>query len=379
MQTVNGKKFSTLAIRAGERRDPTTNAHTTPIYQTATFTFETAEEMTQAIATPLDSFFYSRTANPTTASLEHKLAALEGTEASLVTSSGMAAVAIAVMISAKAGEHILVDEDLFVISREFFTQDCPAMGLEVDFVNVRQPETLAANVKGNTTAVFTESLTNPNCYLADLTALRRFADQHGLKLIVDNTFLSPYLLRPAEYGADLVVHSATKYISGHGDTVAGVIAGSDADMRRARLKLDSFGQCPSPMNSWLLLRGVRTLHLRMKQHSENGLALATFLDSHPKVEWVRYAGLESHCQNDLAKQLLPAGFGGMMAFKVPGGLEEMNRFANALNMCDRGVSLGDLFTLVYPKPKNGNLIRVSTGCEDADDIIADFAQALEQV
>lgn len=374
MQT--DKKFSTLAIRAGEQRDPTTNAHTTPIYQTATFTFETAEKMTQAIATPLDSFFYSRTANPTTASLEKKLAALEGTEAALVTSSGMAAVAIAVMITAQAGDHILVDEDLFVISREFFTQDCPAMGLEVSFVDVRQPASLEAAVRENTTAVFTESLTNPNCYLADLKALKQFAVERGLKLIVDNTFLSPYLLRPAEYGADLVVHSATKYINGHGDSVAGVIAGADADMRRARLKLDSFGQCPSPMNSWLLLRGVRTLHLRMRQHSENGLALAQFLDDHPQVEWVRYPGLDSHPQHALAKQLLPTGFGGMLSFKVHGGTAEMNRFANALQMCDRGVSLGDVFTLVYPKPQNGNLLRVSTGCEDVGDIIADFTQAL---
>ena len=371
--------FSTLAIHAGERRDPTTNAHNTPIYQTATFSFETAEQLTQAIAAPFDNFFYSRTANPTTASLEHKLAVLEGSEECLVTASGMAAVSIAVMITAQAGDHILVDRELFVISREFFTQDCPAMGIEVSFVNVRDMNSLREAVKPNTKVLFTESLTNPTMYLADLAALRAFADEHQLTFIVDNTFLSPYLLRPLEFGADIVVHSATKYIGGHGDAVGGVVAGSHKWVLKARLKLDSFGQCISPFNSWLLLRGVRTLPLRMRQHSANGLALATFLDSHPNVEWVRYPGIESHPQHQLAQSQLTAGFGGMLAFKVHGGTAEMNRFANAIQLCDIGVSLGDLYTLVYPKPKNGNLIRVSVGCEDVPDVIADFAQALERI
>lgn len=373
------KNFSTLAIHAGEQRDPSTGAHNPPIYQTATFSFGSAEEMIQAIAEPLDHFFYSRTANPTTAALEQKLAALEGTEDSLATASGMAAVSIAVMISAKAGDHILVDEDLFVISREFFTQDCPAMGIEVDFVDVRRMDTMSNALKPNTKAIFVETLTNPNMFVADIAALKSFADAHKLSLIVDNTFLSPYLFRPAEYGADLVVHSATKYLSGHGDTVAGVVAGSKADMRRARLKLDSFGQCLSPINAWLLMRGVRTLPLRMRQHSANALALATFLSSHSKVEWLRYPGLDCHAQHRLSRTQFVNGFGGMFAFKVHGGTKEMNRFANALELCDLGVSLGDVFTLVYPKPKNGNLLRVSVGCEDSSDIIADFAQALEQV
>ncbi|MDX2005699.1 MAG: PLP-dependent aspartate aminotransferase family protein [Meiothermus sp.] len=372
-------KFSTLAVRAGEGRDPATNAHNTPIYQTATFSFERAEEMIGAIAEPLDHYFYSRTSNPTTAALEKKLAALEGAEESLATASGMAAVAIAVMISAQAGDHVLVDEDLFVISREFFTQDCPAMGLEVSFVDVRRMETVRSALRPNTRALFTETLTNPNMLVADISGLAEFCRAHGLRLIVDNTFMSPYLLRPLEHGADLVLHSATKYLSGHGDTVAGVLAGSRDEMRRARLKLDSFGQCPSPLNSWLLMRGVRTLPMRMRQHSANATALARVLEPHPKVEWIRYPGLESHPQHALAARQFGAGFGGMFAFKVRGGTLEMNRFCNALQMCDLGVSLGDVFTLVYPKPKNGNLIRVSVGCEDIEDILADFEQALEQL
>ncbi len=371
--------FSTRAIHEGESSDPATNAHNTPIYQTATFTFDSAEALTEAIANPTEHIFYTRTANPTTAALEVKMAALTGAEASLVTASGMAAVTIAILISAKSGDHILVDEDLFVISREFFDVDCPAMGIEVSWVNMRDADSLAAAIRPNSRLLFVESETNPNCYLADLPALRRFCDQHKLTFIVDNTFLSPYLLRPLEHGADLVVHSGTKYISGHGDTVAGVLAGSQADMARARLKLDSFGQCISPFNAWLVLRGVRSLALRMREHSANALAVATHFEGHPKIEWVRYPGIDSHPQQALALSLLKDGFGGMMAIKIKGGTAEMNAFCNAVQLADIGVSLGDLYTLVYPKPNNGNLIRISIGCEHADDISDDFEQALAAV
>lgn len=372
-----GKKFSTLAIHAGEGRDPSTRAHNTPIYQTATFSFESAEALSEAIDQPLEHFFYSRTKNPTTARLEDKLAVLTSAEASVVTSSGMAAVSIATMISASAGDHVLVDEDLFIISREFFSKDCPAMGIETSFVDVRDRESLLSGIRPDTKALFVESVTNPNMHVAALDALTRFCKEHRLILIVDNTFLSPYLYRPLEHGADLVVHSATKYLSGHGDTVGGVLAGSKENMDRARLKLDSFGQCLSPLNAWLVMRGVRTLPMRVTQHANNALALASFLEQHKRVEWVRYPGLESHPQHRVAKSQFCEGFGGMLAFKVRGGLTEMNQFANALELCDIGVSLGDVYTLVYPKPKNGNLIRVSVGCEHIDDLVADFSQALE--
>ena len=371
--------FSTRAIHAGEGIDPTTGAHNPPIYQTATFGFESGEALSAAIAEPFDNFFYTRSGNPTTAALETKLAALEGTEAALATSSGMAAVTIAVMLSAKQGDHIIVDEHLFVVSRIFFTEECPAMGIEVSFVDVRDHATLTAAVRPNTTALFVETLTNPTCFLADLVGLRDFCNAHSLKFLVDNTFFSPYLLRPAEWGADLVVHSATKYISGHGDTVCGALAGSAADMLRARMKLDSFGQCPSPFNSWLIMRGARTLPLRMRQHSANGLALATFLEAHPKVEWVRYPGGETHPQRHLTADLLPNGFGGMLALKVVGGREGMYRFVNQFEMFDIGVSLGDLFTLVYPKPNNGDMVRISVGCEDPADILTEFERVLNKL
>jgi methionine-gamma-lyase len=373
------RKFLTRAIHDGEGWDRGSGAHNTPIYQTATFSFDKAEDMAEAVMDPLNSFFYSRTANPTTAALEAKMASLEGTEAGLVTSSGMAAVAISILISAKAGDHVVVTDDLFVISRQFFEEDCPAMGIEVSMVDVRDLDAVRGAIKPNTKVLFVETVTNPNIYISNLPAFRAMADEHDLTLIADNTFLSPYLLRPAEQGADMVLHSATKYISGHGDTVAGVLAGSRAHMDKARLKLDSFGQCLSPIASWLVMRGVRTLPLRMRQHSENAQALAEYLEAHDKVEWVKYPGLESHSQHELAKTLLPDGCGGILSFRIRGGADEMNTFANSHELFGIGVSLGDVCTLVYPQPWRDNLIRISVGCEDAGDIIAEFDAALNSV
>jgi methionine-gamma-lyase len=376
MSADGGRGFATRAIHAGEGRDPATNAHNTPIYQTATFTFESTEAMAAAMAEPFDNFFYSRTGNPTPAALERKLASLEGTEDAVTTASGMAAVAAAVLASAKAGEHLIVAGDVFVISRQFFEQECPEMGIEVSFVEITDLDAVRGAVRDNTRVLFTETITNPHMWVADLPALKALCTERGLTFIVDNTFLSPALLRPAEHGADLVVHSATKYLSGHGDTIAGVIAGPRERLNKVRLKLDAFGQCLSPFNAWLVLRGVRTLPLRMRAHSENAMQLALFLAEHPAVEWVSYPGLEGHPQHEVARRLLGERFGGMMSMRLKGGAAEMNRFADRLKLCDLGVSLGDVYTLVYPQPRRGNLIRISTGCEDTNDILFDFRQAL---
>jgi|TARA_B110000483_G_scaffold1650_1_gene1884 methionine-gamma-lyase len=378
------RSFSTRAIHEGEGGDKTTGAHNTPIYQTATFAFERAEDFAAAIElavdpdrmNPLDNFFYSRTSNPTNAALEKKLASLESAEGALVTSSGMAAVAISIMISAKSGDHVIVTDDLFVISKQFFERDCPAMGIEVSMFDVRDINQARAAIKTNTTAIFIETVTNPNIYIADLAAYKEISDEHGLTLIVDNTFLSPYLCRPIEQGADIVLHSATKYISGHGDTIAGVLSGTRDTIDRARIKMDAFGQCLSPLAAWLIMRGVRTLSLRMRQHAENGQALAEYLAMHPKVEWVKYPGLSSHSQHELAKTSLPNGYGGILSFRIKGGLDEMNRFANSHKLFAKGVSLGDVCTLIYPQKWRDNLIRVSVGCEDISDIIEEFEAAL---
>lgn len=370
-----GYQFPTIAIHAGEGRDPATNAHNTPIYQTATFSFETAEEKAHAMET--GGHFYSRTSNPTTTALEVKLAALEGAEEAIVTASGMAAVSMSILSSAGSGDHLIVANDVFVITRQFLESDCPEMGIEVTFVDITDLDAVRQAVRPTTRAIFTEFVSNPHIEVADVPALSNLARQHGLTFIVDNTFISPYLFQPLDHGADLVVHSATKYLSGHGDTIAGVIAGRSELIGPLRLKVDAFGGCLSPFNAWLVLRGVRTLDLRMDRHSANGLALARFLERQPDVELVNYPGLEGHPQHELARQLLGDRFGGMMSIRLEGDTATMNAFANRLQLCDLGVSLGDLYTLVYPQPKRDNLIRISVGCEHVDDIIADFEQALE--
>lgn len=372
-----GAGFRTVAIHAGEGADPTTRAHNTPIYQTASFTFETAED--KEVAMDEGGHFYTRTSNPTTAVLEQKLAALEGAEAAVVGASGMGAVSTTLLSLLNAGDHLVTSDDVFIISRFFLQDDLPKKGIEVTFVDITDHAAVRAAIRPNTKVLFTESLSNPNMWVADLPALARIAKEHGLTYVVDNTFLSPYLLRPLEHGADLVLHSVTKYISGHGDTLSGVVAGRRALIDPIRYQLDVLGSCASPFNSWLVLRGARTLGLRMEAHCANALELARFVERQPEVAWIRYPGLEGHPNRHVAGELLGDKFGGMFSFGLRGDHAVMNRFANALRMCGLGVSLGDVYTLVYPMPKRDNLIRVSVGCENVEDIIADFEQALEQI
>jgi methionine-gamma-lyase len=374
--------FSTRSIHAGESADPTTGAHT-PIYQTATFAFPSAEEkeatVDAAMAWQPESFFYTRTSNPTTAALERKLASLEGAESALVTSSGMAAVANTLYSLLQAGDHCVASKDVFIITRFLLDDVLARRGITVNRVDVTDIPAVRRALQPNTKALFIESLSNPHMDFADIPALAEIAHDAGIPLIVDNTFLSPYLLRPLEHGADLVVHSATKYLSGHGDTVAGVVAGRKQLIDPIRYEHDALGAAPSPFNSWLVLRGVRTLPLRMDRHSRNAQTLAEFLEAKPQVEWIHHIGLPSHRHHEIARQLMTAGFGGMFSMKLHGDHREMNAFVNAVRLGAIAVSLGDLRTLVYPMPKRNNLIRVSVGCEDSEDLIADFRQALTSV
>jgi methionine-gamma-lyase len=376
-----GYGFATRAIHAGEQTDPATRAHNTPIYQTAAFAFETAEEkaatMDQAMAWE-GGFFYTRTSNPTTHALEAKLASLEGAEAAVVGASGMGSVSTALLANLNAGDHLVTTNDLFVISRFLIENDLPKKGIAVTPVDITDLEAVRAAMRPNTKVLFVESATNPNMLVADIPALAEIAHAHGALCIVDNTFLGPYLLRPLEHGADLVLHSATKYIAGHGDTLAGVVAGRKEAIDPIRYMLDVLGSCASPFNSWLVLRGLRTLPLRMEAHCRNAQALAEFLERQPDVAEVRYPGLRSHPQHAVAHRLFGERYGGMFSFRLRGDRAFMNAFANGLELCDLSVSLGDVFTLVYPMPKRENLIRVSVGCENIDDIIGDFEQALER-
>ena len=372
--------FSTRAIHAGEETDPATRAHATPIYQTATFAFETGAAKEAAVDAAMawepKSFFYTRTANPTTDALEEKVAALEGAEAAVACASGMAAVANTLFSLLREGDHCIASEDVFIITRFFLDDVCARKGIEVTRVDVTDIESVRAALRPSTKALFVESLSNPHMWLADIPALSEVAREAGVALVVDNTFLSPAVFRPLEHGADLVLHSATKYLAGHGDTVCGVVAGSRQLTDPIRYELDALGAAVSPFNSWLVARGMRTLPMRMEVHSRNALALARFLEGRSEVRFVNYPGLPGHPQHEAATRLLSRGYGGMLALRLEGGEQEMYAFTDALRMCAIGVSLGDLKSLVYPMPKRDNLIRFSVGCEDIGDLIADVELGL---
>jgi cystathionine beta-lyase/cystathionine gamma-synthase len=383
-ERTDGQGFATRAIHAGERPDPTTHAHNTPIYATATFAFDTAEEKEAAVDAALEwdptSYFYSRTGNPTNRALEEKIASLEGAQDAIVSASGMAAVAATLFAHLDQGDHLVVGDELFVITKVLWEEDLPRRGIDVTPVDMTDLAAVDAAITERTKILFFETSTNPRLRMPDIAALAAIGHRHGLIVVADNTFLGPALLRPIEHGADLVLHAATKYLSGHGDAVSGVVSGPKRLLDPIRKQTDTFGQAASPFSSFLVLRGVRTLPLRSAKGSENALAIARFLEADDRVEWVRYAGLASHPDHELAtRQLGGERFGAMVTFAPRGGVGGMAAFTDHLRLCDIGVSLGDVYTLVYPRPKDGGIVRISVGCEDVDDLLEDFRLGLSFV
>jgi methionine-gamma-lyase len=382
-ERTHGRGFATRAIHAGEGPDPVTHAHNTPIYATATFAFDTAADKEAAVDRALEwdptSYFYSRTGNPTNRALEEKIASLEGAEDCVVSASGMAAVSATLFAHLGAGDHVVLGDELFAITRVLWEEDLPRREIGVTPVDMCDPAAIEAAITDRTRLVFLETSTNPRLRVPDLEVISVLAHRRGLIVVADNTFLGPALLRPLEHGADLVLHAATKYLSGHGDAVSGVVSGPKRLIDPIRKQVDTFGQAASPFNSFLVLRGVRTLPLRTAAGSANAAALATFLAGHGKVEWVSYPGLDTHPDHAVAGRLLGDRFGAMVTFKPRGGLEAMAAFTDHLALCDIAVSLGDVYTLVYPRPKDGGIIRVSVGCEDLADLVEDFERGLSFV
>src|SRR5829696_6468531 len=382
-ERTHGSGFATRAIHAGERPDPTTHAHATPIYATATFAFDTAADKEAAVDAALEwdptSYFYSRTGNPTNRALEEKIASLEGAEDCVVAASGMASVAATLFAHLDQGDDLVVGDELFVITKVLWAEDLPRRGIGVTPVDMTDLAAVEAAITDRTRVLFFETSTNPRLRMPDIVALAEIGHRHGLIVVADNTFLGPALLRPLEHGADLVLHAATKYLSGHGDAVSGVVSGPKRLLDPIRKQTDTFGQAASPFNSFLVLRGVRTLPLRSTAASANAARLAAFLESDPRVEWVRYPGLASHPDHAIATRLLGDRHGAMLTFQPRGGVDGMAAFTDHLRLCDIGVSLGDVFTLVYPQPKRGGLIRVSVGCEAIEDLIDDFTRGLSFV
>jgi cystathionine beta-lyase/cystathionine gamma-synthase len=382
-ERTEGRGFATRAIHAGERPDPTTHAHRTPIYATATFTFDSAAQKEDAVDRSLawepGAYFYSRTGNPTNRALEEKIASLEGAEDAVVSSSGMAAVSATLFAHLGAGDHVVVGDELFVITKVLLEDDFPRRGLGVTPVDMTDLAAVEAAIGPATRALFLETSTNPRLRVPDLDAVAAIARRHDLLFIADNTFLGPALLRPLEHGADLVIHAATKYLSGHGDAVSGVVSGRKALTDPIRKQTDTLGQAANPFASFLVQRGLRTLPLRSRAASSNAARVASFLEAHPKVDWVRYPGLASHPDHAVARRLLGEQFGAMVTFKPVGGVEAMAAFTDHLRLCDIGVSLGDIHTLVYPRPKDGGIVRLSIGCEDVEDLLEDFELGLSFV
>ena len=337
-ERTDGTGFATRAIHAGERPDPTTHAHNTPIYATATFAFDTAAEKEAAVDRALEwdptSYFYSRTGNPTNRALEEKVASLEGAEDCVVSASGMAAVASTLFAHLDAGDHIVVGDELFAITRVLWEDDLPRRDIAVSTADMCDLAAVEAAIRPATKILLMETSTNPRLRMPDLPALAELAHRHGVLVVADNTFLGPALFRPLEHGADLVLHAATKYLSGHGDAVSGVVSGPKALLDPIRKQVDTFGQAASPFSSFLVLRGVRTLPLRSGKGSANAAALAAFLEAHEKVEWVRYPGLASHPDHEVATRLLGDRFGAMVTFKPRGGVEAMAAFTDHLALCD---------------------------------------------
>ncbi|MBR0137825.1 MAG: aminotransferase class I/II-fold pyridoxal phosphate-dependent enzyme [Erysipelotrichaceae bacterium] len=375
-------RLGTRAVKAGEGPDPLTRALNTPIYETSTYGYETAEQYDEMLARGAqweeDIYIYSRTTNPTTNALEKKVMALENSEDAVICACGMAAISNALLSFLNAGDHVICSDDTFMCTSSMFADILPSKGIETCRVEVLDPENVEKAMKPNTKVVYLEALSNPQLKLADLPKIAEIAHRHGCKFIVDNTFLSPIVMRPLDWGADIVVHSGTKYYSGHGDALVGIVAGSKKDMDRVRYYYDNLGSHISTFDSWLTLRSVRTMHMRVQRQSENAMALAKWFETRPEVDFVTYPGLESHKQHELASKIFLNGlYGGMLCVHLKGGYEEMCKFSDATRIPPIATSLGDVVTLMFPKTAYNNLIRISVGCEDVNDLIEDFEQAFE--
>lgn len=390
--------FGTKAIHAGNVKDAQYGALTTPIFQTSTFVFDSCEQGGRRFAGEEAGYIYTRLGNPTTSVLEAKVAALEGGEACVATASGMGAISSCLWTIAAAGKHILADATLYGCTFALLNHGMTRYGVEVDFIDTSDLEAVRAHLKPNTCAVYLETPANPNLKITDIAAVAKVAHTYNkdIKVVCDNTFASPALQNPLRLGADVVVHSATKYLNGHGDVIAGFVVGSAefcSEVRMFGLK-DMTGAVMDPFCSFLILRGLKTLEIRMQKHCANAKAIAEFLDSHPMVEKVYYPGLKSHEGHDIAARQM-ADFGGMMSFEVKGGRAAGAKLVNSLHLVTVAVSLGDAETLIeHPASMThstyteeelaasgiaAGLTRLSAGLENAEDIIADLKQALDQL
>jgi cystathionine gamma-lyase len=378
-------RFETIAIHGGQNPDAAYGAVMPPVYQTSTFAFKGPGQP--------GKFDYSRSGNPTRRALEDALAALENGARGLVFATGMAAEA-SLLAMFSSGDHLLIHDDLYGGTYRLLTKVVASHGVTMDFVNMRDLDALRRAIRPNTKAIWTETPTNPLMNLLDLRAIAEVGKQRGVLTICDNTFLSPYFQRPLDLGIDIVVHSTTKYINGHSDVVGGALIAKDAKLgEQLYFYQNALGTCAGPWDCFLVLRGIKTLAVRMEAHNANALKIAKWLATHPKVAAVLHPGLETHPQHDLAKRQM-TGYGGTFSFQVKGGKEGAFRFLASVRLFTLAESLGGVESLVeHPGTMShasmpeevrkavgigDDLIRISVGIEHADDLIADLEQALEK-
>ena len=419
----------TLAIHAGQTPDAATGARALPIYQTTSFVFDSTEHAASLFNLQTFGNVYSRLSNPTVAALEERVAALEGGRAALASASGMASEAMALMTILQQGDHVVAAGALYGGSVSMLAVNLARFGIETSFVDATQPEAFAAAMRPNTRAVFAESLGNPSLIMLDIAAVAEVAHAHGVPLVIDNTVPSPFLCNPLRLGADIVVHSATKYLGGHGTTLAGVLVeggkfpwdngkfpgmtepskgyhgvrfyetfGDFGFTMRARMEtLRVYGAALSPMSAWQILQGTETLHVRMERHCSNALKVAEFLQNDPRISWVNYPGLPEHPQHALVKKQMRqmdgvVGASGLLAFGVKGGLAAGVRFIEAAQFLSHLANIGDTRTLIIHPASTTHrqldaeqqiaagvlpdMVRMSVGIEHIDDILWDIDQAL---
>ena len=418
-------RLETLALHAGQVVDSDTLSRAIPIYQTSSYCFKDTDHAGRLFALEEFGNVYTRIMNPTVDVLEKRVAALEGGVGGLGFSSGMGAITTAVLNICRSGQHIVSSNSLYGGTVTLFSQTFPKLGIEVTFVDPSDPQNFARAIKDNTRLLYIETIGNPKNDILDYAGIADVAHQHGMPVICDNTVATPVLFRPIEYGIDIVVHSCTKFIGGHGNSIGGVIVDSGkfdwtngrypevtepdpsyhgvqyvesfgelAYILKARTQfLRDMGSCMSPFNAWLFLLGLETLHLRMPRHCENALRLAKWLEDRPEVTWVNYPGLPSHANHDMARKYLPDGQGAILGFGIKGGKEAGVKFINSVKLASHLANIGDSKTLViHPSSTTHqqlseeeqlaagvtpDYVRVSAGTEHIDDILSDFTQALK--
>ena len=387
-------KFATKAVHAGEDSDTTADSIAIPIYETSSFSFDSAEQGAARFSGKEEGYIYTRLGNPTIRALERSVAELENGEDARACASGMAAITTTLMSIVKKGDHVVATDCLYGGTLKLFLDILPQFGIDFTLIDSSDAANIKAAVRENTRLIYVETPSNPTLKLTDIRETVKVAAEFGLLTAVDNTFMSPYLQRPIELGADIVIHSLTKSLSGHSDVIGGIVVGSRSFFKTFDPIFKNTGPTLGPFEAWLTLRGIKTLPIRMEKHNENAIRIAGFLEEHIKIERVYYPGLKSHSQHELAKKQM-SGFGGVLCFQVRGGLEAGIKLMNSMKLCTLAVSLGSVETLIsHPasmthslitgeeRLKVGitdNLVRLSVGIENVEDIIQDLEQALGKI